>query len=718
MLVTDSAIDEAITVERGYRSLTAREALTTLPGLGFSAQVAKLGSGLLFPLTLPDDPAPLYQFRPDHPRQDASGKITKYEIPHSRTQRLILHPRAMAALQDGQRTLYITEGAKKVDSLLSRGATALGVIGVWSFSVKRSATEKRHNAPKGLLPDWRHVRLQGRHVVIVYDSDAALNADVEDAEQDLAALLRAQGARVDHVRLPSKVDGMKQGVDDYFAQGHSLADLEHLVAPLPRLRFDTINAVDLFYEHIPPVMWIIPGTLPAGCTLFVGRGKDGKSLMVWNIAMAVAEGGKALGAYDVAQGDVLYLALEDGKRRGQARLWDQMQHFDMDKPPPRLHLTFWEVPRIGEGFIERLETWADEHPDGRLVIVDILEKVRPPRTKDGMYTDDYRALTALQTFGQQRNVGILVVHHSNKTKWDDFRSSASGSTGLEGGCDTFWSLHRLPGSPDAVLKMVGREVEQQEVALLFRDGFWSALGASATVRISPERQEILEALGTSSAPQSPIQITQALGKEVKAIRRLLGKMLLDGQLIQPAYGVYTLPSYSPNGNSGSSGNCGSSGSSGSSVYNLLNNNGINDNDTSEVPSDDEEIVFPPMKEELPQELPLDVRATAGSETGSSCQAHKNSMSYSQKKEELPELPPTDTFDFLPIDFSVTPAPSNGYGEKEATTEPVTPAKSMGAAHTKGTAPPWQCVHCRGTTFWTNAGDQPVCSRCHPQVQGG
>src|SRR6516165_1406278 len=241
MLVTDSAIDEAIAVERGYRSLTAREALTTLPGLGFSAQVAKLGSGLLFPLTVPDDPAPLYQFRPDHPRQDASGKITKYEIPHSRTQRLILHPRAMAALQDGQRTLYITEGAKKVDSLLSRGATALGVIGVWSFSVKRSATEKRHNAPKGLLPDWRHVRLQGRHVVIVYDSDAALNADVEDAEQDLAALLRAQGARVDHVRLPSKVDGMKQGVDDYFAQGHSLADLEHLVAPLPRLRFDTIN---------------------------------------------------------------------------------------------------------------------------------------------------------------------------------------------------------------------------------------------------------------------------------------------------------------------------------------------------------------------------------------------------------------------------------------------------------------------------------------------
>src|SRR5262245_36315467 len=152
MLVDESAIDAAIAAERGWRSLSAREAAQVLPGLGFSAQVCRLGSGLLFPLTLSDDPAPLYQFRPDHPRRDDHGKDIKYEIPHNRTQRLVLHPRAMAALRSGEDTVYVTEGAKKYDSLLSHGATPVGVIGVYSFSVKRTAAEKKRDAPKRLLP--------------------------------------------------------------------------------------------------------------------------------------------------------------------------------------------------------------------------------------------------------------------------------------------------------------------------------------------------------------------------------------------------------------------------------------------------------------------------------------------------------------------------------------------------------------------------------------
>jgi hypothetical protein len=31
--------------------------------------------------------------------------------------------------------------------------------------------------------------------------------------------------------------------------------------------------------------------------------------------------------------------------------------------------------------------------------------------------------------------------------------------------------------------------------------------------------------------------------------------------------------------------------------------------------------------------------------------------------------------------------------------------------------PPPCGHCQGTVFWTNAGGQPVCPRCHPQPQG-
>jgi hypothetical protein len=55
-----------------------------------------------------------------------------------------------------------------------------------------------------------------------------------------------------------------------------------------------INAEPLRHKMLPPAQDVIPDLLPAGNTLLVGRAKDGKSLMAYNLAVAVATGGKAL----------------------------------------------------------------------------------------------------------------------------------------------------------------------------------------------------------------------------------------------------------------------------------------------------------------------------------------------------------------------------------------------------------------------------------------
>jgi RecA-family ATPase len=658
MLEKDSAIAPDVIAERGYRSLTSAEAATVLPTLRFSVVQSRLGSGLLFPLTLPDDPAPLYQFRPDHPRRDDEGKPIKYELPARTTQRLIVHPRAMAALRSGTTAVYVTEGAKKYDSLLSRGATPLGGIGVWSFTVPRTRAEKKRGTPKVLLPDWQSIALQGRQIIIVFDSDAALNADIDEAEQQLAALLRDQGATVNRVRLPAASDGTKQGIDDFFARGHSLADVEALIQPVPRLRFATISAEALYHKAMPPIVWVIPGKLPAGATLFVGRGKDGKSLLVWNLAMSVVTGGKALGAYDVQQGDVLYLALEDGERRARQRLFDQMDHMGMNAPPPRLDLVPWTAPRIGEGFMERMETWVDEHPEGRLIIVDILEKVRPARTKDGIYADDYRALEAMQQFGQRRNIAVLVVHHSNKTNPEDFRDSASGSTGLIGACDTFWRLRRNADAPEATLKMLGREVEKQDLAMQFQDGFWSVLGDSATVYMSPERQAILKVLGERGGALSPLQIATALDRPLNHTKQLLRKLLMAGLVIQPTYGLYALPSYTPPDNSSNSHNCDNSDNSDNSVHNPQEKQGVSEDNPSHAPD-----------EELSKSYREDEELSGPSTADNSFQPLDNADSYGPKMPELSELSHISTHAHMPEATDCLPeATIDGCAHPETTRE--------------------------------------------------
>jgi RecA-family ATPase len=63
-----------------------------------------------------------------------------------------------------------------------------------------------------------------------------------------------------------------------------------------------------------------PGHSARGFSVLAGKSKLGKSWLALNLALAVASGGTAIGSIDVEQGEVLYLALEDTKRRLQGRL--------------------------------------------------------------------------------------------------------------------------------------------------------------------------------------------------------------------------------------------------------------------------------------------------------------------------------------------------------------------------------------------------------------
>ena len=310
-------------------------------------------------------------------------------------------------------------------------------------------------------------------------------------------------------------------------------------------RFATIKASTLHAKPLPPQQWIIPDILPAGATLFVGRGKDGKSLLAWNLCLAVATGGKALSAYDVEEGDVLYLALEDGERRAQKRLREQMAHANMDTAPERLELVLWDAPRIGEGFEAGLLTWLDEHPQARLVVVDILEKVRPRRTHNGsVYADDYAALAPLQRIAQDRNIAVLIVHHSNKTRPEDFRDTASGSMGLIGACDTFWGLQRIAGEPDAALRITGRDVDEQDLALRFAEGFWTKLGQTEEYRLSQTSREVLDALQAAKKPLTYKQIAALMEVKEGTMRKHLWRMAERGYVRKWGEDYY-IPSSTP-----------------------------------------------------------------------------------------------------------------------------------------------------------------------------
>ncbi|HXI16040.1 MAG TPA: AAA family ATPase, partial [Chloroflexota bacterium] len=147
-----------------------------------------------------------------------------------------------------------------------------------------------------------------------------------------------------------------------------------------------IDAVTLMAQEFPEPRYAVPGLLPEGVGLLAGKPKLGKSFLALSLAIAVATGTPALGKIEVEAGDVLYLALEDGRRRLQRRLVDMLGD---QPPPPRLTFaTKWPV--LDDGGLERMESWLQGHPETRLIIVDTFPRVKPMEKKMGSLTaQDY-----------------------------------------------------------------------------------------------------------------------------------------------------------------------------------------------------------------------------------------------------------------------------------------------------------------------------------------
>jgi hypothetical protein len=152
---------------------------------------------------------------------------------------------------------------------------------------------------------------------------------------------------------------------------------------------------------------------------------------------------------------VLYCALEDTPRRLQDRL---LRVLAGDEPAPgALHIT--TVLGRGSEAIDYLSEWLADHPDARLVIIDVLAKIRPPSdARKPLYETDYQAMSAFKSLADHHGVAIVRVHHTRKSPADDVFNEVSGSAGMTGGADAVLLVKRARNTSEAVLSVTGRDI--------------------------------------------------------------------------------------------------------------------------------------------------------------------------------------------------------------------------------------------------------------------
>lgn len=241
-------------------------------------------------------------------------------------------------------------------------------------------------------------------------------------------------------------------------------DTHHLI---PKRRLggrsepESLTWRELKAREWPPPGWVVPGIVPDGLTVLAGKRKIGKSWLVGQMACAAAAGVPFLDA-EMGAGDVLYLALEDPLRRLAHRL--------PAPPTPEAgeRLTLQRVaPRLDQGLVDQLDKWRLGCGAPKLVIVDTLGLVRPPRngggSSDGGYEDSYADIRQLKGWADETGVAVIVIHHARKGRDDDTEDGdpldlVLGSSGIVSAADTILVLQRGHEAEKGSLRGTGRDV--------------------------------------------------------------------------------------------------------------------------------------------------------------------------------------------------------------------------------------------------------------------
>lgn len=227
------------------------------------------------------------------------------------------------------------------------------------------------------------------------------------------------------------------------------------------------TAAELDKMDLPPVQWAVPGLLPAGLSFLVAAPKMGKSWMALDLCLAVAAGGEWLGR-KVNQGPTLYLDLEDSANRAQARMRTLLDGFTAAPETCTFRLL---APILGPDPFKILDEWIAANPGAKVVCIDTFQKIKPATGKnETSYSADYRICAPLQSWAQQHNICVLLIHHTRKgTGSADIFEGINGSQGLMGSADAVLLLTKGEGrfAEEATLSVTGRDVGMDQYAARF-----------------------------------------------------------------------------------------------------------------------------------------------------------------------------------------------------------------------------------------------------------
>jgi hypothetical protein len=281
---------------------------------------------------------------------------------------------------------------------------------------------------------------------------------------------------------------------------------------------------ELLAAELPPLRWIVSGIIPdEGLTFLGGKKKLGKSWLCLQIAQAVSLGAFCL-EKETSQGPVVYVCLEDGKRRVKSRLEKQ-------SAPGALPITYYtRFPHLdGDGTGVLLEMLDEARP--RLVIIDTLAAAKTGKVDENAAGPLADIANFLRGAAQHFSCGILVTHHHGKNVIGDPGSDLRGTSALGGAGDVNLGLYREEGQ--FLLRGEGRDIQEFSLGLKFDpvDTWCWQVGEERRTPQQDAEFETMQAVHSLGGQVTASGIAELLGLTLEGARQRLQKLVKQKHLI-------------------------------------------------------------------------------------------------------------------------------------------------------------------------------------------
>lgn len=248
---------------------------------------------------------------------------------------------------------------------------------------------------------------------------------------------------------------------------------------------------ELLKKELPNLFFPVEGLVSEGLTYIAAAPKIGKSWLVMDMCLSVAEGKPFLGM-ETNRCDTLYLALEDGERLFQQRLEMVLKGSSC---PEGFFYILSGVRRLSDGFLDQLDGIIAENPEIRLIVIDTKVKIEYlPKRGTTQYQIDYETGGALKAWADAHHIAIVCVTHTIKAKHEDVFNNMTGSIGTLASTDCTIIIQRDRGDENATFIVTSRNAKEMKRNIRFdsHNCKWVDLGDAAGDNTDREKAKRLE----------------------------------------------------------------------------------------------------------------------------------------------------------------------------------------------------------------------------------